>query len=335
MRTRSSVLTATLSSLALLACGDSPTAPASGPPARMLALDGAIQSGLFGQPTSITPAVLVTDLDNRPVSGVAVTFFVQPGGGSITASNPITDAKGVATPGTWTLGSTFGAKTLTATTAGLPPVTFVATALAPDAGILAFNLTDAAADTLGTTAVGVPKAHDLLSVRGDFKRDSLIVTLTFGAPVGPSSAGGTAALGGFVEFDIDDNLSTGRAPASNTFGASATIGVDYVVILSSTGTTVSVISTIGAPTTAVPASFSGTTLVMRIPLRALGDDDGNFTIVGVIGTIDRPTDVFPNSGASTIRPAGGLPAPSVRSQRLPKAPSSINGSRLRWGPTTP
>jgi hypothetical protein len=36
-------------------------------------------------------------------------------------------------------------------------------------------------------------------------------------------------------------------------------------------------------------------------MSALGGDDGNFGVVGVIGTFDRATDVFPNSGQTTAR----------------------------------
>ena len=50
--------------------------------------------------------------------------------------------------------------TLTATVAGLPPVAFTATAIAPDSGILAFSLVDPAGDTLKTFAEITPDPKD-------------------------------------------------------------------------------------------------------------------------------------------------------------------------------
>ncbi len=326
MRMRFPVIAAALLSLIVIACKDS-SGPDHGPPTQLLVTAGASQTGVFGQAAAVVPTVLVTDASNRPVPGVTVTFTLQSGGGSITNATATTNSAGNANPGAWILGKTFGAKTLTATIAGLTPVTFTANAIAPDAGVLAFNLTDPAADTLANpTGIASPKAHDLLSVRGDFKRDSLIVTFNFGGPVGPASAGGNAAILGRLEFDIDDNASTGRTPFSNGFGGSANIGVDYYIQLASSGSTVLIVS----PTlsgTPVNASFSGNNLVVRIPILVLGNDDGNFTVVGVIGTIERPTDVIPNSGASTVRPAGATVSGSARYQLLPK-PTSIN--RRPW-----
>ena len=65
------------------------------------------------------PRVLVTDAYNNPVAGVAVTFAVAPGSGSVTGASATTNASGIATVGSWTLGTTAGANTLTATCAGL------------------------------------------------------------------------------------------------------------------------------------------------------------------------------------------------------------------------
>jgi hypothetical protein len=82
-----------------------------------------------GQPVPIAPAVRLADRFGNPVSGHSVTFAVSSGGGSITGSPAVSNGSGVATLGSWTLGSAGGSNTLTATAAGLPtsPVVFSAT----------------------------------------------------------------------------------------------------------------------------------------------------------------------------------------------------------------
>jgi hypothetical protein len=304
-----------LVTLALAACKDS-TEPSLGLPAKLIiqAGGGAPQTGVIGQAVLTAPTVLVTDASNRPVPGVAVTFAITSGGGSLSSTTQTTSSTGVGSV-VWTLGNTFGPKTLTATVAGLPPVTFSAVAIAPDAGVLAFNLVDPAGDTLAPPTTTLPPAIDLLSLRGDFKRDSLILTATFSGPVTFGSAAPNAVTG-FIEFDIDDNASTGVPSLSNNFGASAAVGGEYLLTFSgSTGTSFTLASqTSSSP---VQASFSGSTVVVRVPMSLLGNDDGNFTIVGVIGTIDRPTDIFPNSGQTTVRRGIGVSSTmNVVSDRL-------------------
>ncbi|CAN5903252.1 hypothetical protein BH11GEM1_BH11GEM1_34000 [soil metagenome] len=311
--------------MCLLACGDSGSGPSSGPPARLVVLDGANQAGVFGQPTAVVPSVLLTDASNKPVSGVSVTFAVTPGSGSVSSSTATTDATGTATPGEWRLGNSFATMALLVTVKGLPTVTFTAKAIAPDAGVPAFTLIDPAGDTLPASSILNPPAHDLLSMRGDFKRDSLILTMTFAAPVTSAAAGGATAVFGYIEFDIDENGRTGDAPLSNTFGASAAGGIDYIItLIGNNTTTVRVVEPGGVSTTAAVA-YSGNTLVIRIPMQALGNDDGRFAVVGAVGTLDRPTDVFPNASLFSVRPN-----PSVASWPLAlgfptRAPSAPRG----------
>jgi hypothetical protein len=90
------------------------------------------QTAIVGTAVSVNPSVIVKDVSNNPVSGVSVTFAVASGGGSITGENASTNASGIATVGSWTLGTTAGANTLTATSTGLTgsPVTFTATGTA-------------------------------------------------------------------------------------------------------------------------------------------------------------------------------------------------------------
>jgi hypothetical protein len=70
--------------------------------------------------------VLVLNQNGQPVAGAPVTFSVQSGGGSVTGGSATTDASGIATVGSWTLGPTIGTNTLVAKTGNLTPVIFTA-----------------------------------------------------------------------------------------------------------------------------------------------------------------------------------------------------------------
>jgi hypothetical protein len=129
---------------------------------------------------------------------------------------------------------------------------------------------------------------------------------------------------------MDDNASTGQPSASNSFGASSSGGIEYVIILSSaTGTTVPLLNLSTGTLQSVTASFSGNTVIVRIPMSMLGNDEGNFSFVGVIGTVDRPTDVFPNAGNGTVRRSVGI-SPSVLGAKVVPSPVSAR-IPIPWG----
>ncbi|MEI6364003.1 MAG: Ig-like domain-containing protein, partial [Actinomycetes bacterium] len=110
--------------------GTSPNIVSVAGAAKNLAVNaGAGQSATVGTAVTTDPAVLVTDTNGNPVSGVTVTFAVASGGGSVIGGSATTNASGIAAVGSWTLGTTHGTNTLTATVAGLTgsPLTFTAT----------------------------------------------------------------------------------------------------------------------------------------------------------------------------------------------------------------
>ena len=99
----------------------------AGPAATMAKTAGDNQTGENGRAVDVPPAVTVRDANGNPVSGISVIFAVGAGGGTVTGGSQVTNASGVATVGSWTLGAP-GTNTLTATAASLPAVTFTATA---------------------------------------------------------------------------------------------------------------------------------------------------------------------------------------------------------------
>src|SRR5438045_105935 len=124
-RTRIFLTAAASSVLAVqISCGDS-----SGPgvvAASIAANSSVALAAAPGTPVAELPSVLVRDGSGSPLQGATVVFAVTSGGGVVTGGNARTNASGIATVGSWTLGTTAGTNTLTATTGNLPAVTFTA-----------------------------------------------------------------------------------------------------------------------------------------------------------------------------------------------------------------
>jgi hypothetical protein len=72
------------------------------------------EEGAAGKALSAAASVLVTDSANRPLKGVEVTFTLESGGGSIPVQRILSDERGVASAGCWTLGKNAGENTLVA-----------------------------------------------------------------------------------------------------------------------------------------------------------------------------------------------------------------------------
>ncbi len=120
-----------LASLALAACGgggggghETPVTPAS-----IAIVSGNNQTALAGSALPTALGVSVKDSSGRAFAGASVSWSVVAGGGSVTPATSTTDSGGLATTN-WTLGGASGANRVTATVAGITPVTFDAMAVA-------------------------------------------------------------------------------------------------------------------------------------------------------------------------------------------------------------
>ena len=98
-------------------------------PHTLTKVSGVEQQVPAGSQLSAPFVVTVLDQDGNPLEGATVTFVVSTGGGTLTAETATTDANGRAAT-TLTLGLDPGPNTVTATVAGLDPVTFSAAGLA-------------------------------------------------------------------------------------------------------------------------------------------------------------------------------------------------------------
>jgi len=111
-----------------------------GAAADLEAVEGSGQTTSLGGIVPIAPAVRVTDAFGNPIAGLAITFSISGGGGTVTGANAIADALGIARVGSWALGLVAGPNTLTAMRTGLPAVHFNATAEAFNVTVLTAGL---------------------------------------------------------------------------------------------------------------------------------------------------------------------------------------------------
>jgi len=188
------------------------------PPTAISVASGDKQSAKVGTALAAPLVVEVTDSLNTGVAGVTVSWAVASGGGSVSAVTSVTDSSGLASIN-WTLGSTVGAQTATATVSGLTgsPVTFSATGTAASATTIALNsgnnqtatvntslaaplvvkVTDASAAAMGGVTVNwaVATGGGLVSAATSVTNASGLaqITWTLGSTVGAQTATATVA----------------------------------------------------------------------------------------------------------------------------------------------
>ncbi|HTT66642.1 MAG TPA: hypothetical protein VMF70_01310 [Gemmatimonadales bacterium] len=199
--------------------GEKTVAP---PPSSTLTkLGGDAQTGPAGDPLPTPLAVQVADSAGHGVAGVTVTWAVTAGGGHTSARTNSTDASGAASTA-WTLGTTVGANSATATVSGLAPLTFHGTAVAGPAAKLVF-IAQPAGGTAGT-AFSPPVQ---VAVRDSFGNAESGAATSVGVAIttGTGSAGATlsgtttrTASGGTASFN---DLSIDKAASGYTLTATA------------------------------------------------------------------------------------------------------------------
>jgi len=203
----------------------------SAQPAQIAPQSATSQNGTAGQAVGAPPSVRVADSNNNPVQGVTVTFLVTAGGGTVANAtgsgatvNVATNASGIATLTSWTLGAVAGTNTVTATAAGTGiannPVTFSATGQAGAATQLVYqqgpsNVTAGQVITPAVT-VAIQDANGNLVTTATNS-----ITVALAANPGGGTLGGTktvSAIGGVASFGT---LTVDKAAAGYTLAASA------------------------------------------------------------------------------------------------------------------
>lgn len=200
---------------------------------------------------------------------------------------------------------------------GLTDVTFNVSCGAYPATTAGAAFTDPANDTLPNAANAPTKSSDLLGVTTAYGPGFMTVTLRFSRTIGTDQQ-----LIGFIDFDTDENSSTGFPPLSNSFGGTVSQGIEAQAAfrIGPTGTTATGDVSLGNSFGPIRVSVGGDSVRLIIPNERL-NDDGNVTMSVILGSSDRPTDFMPNGSAALVsrRPAGPAPTPTMLEQPHPAA----------------
>jgi hypothetical protein len=219
---------------ALIGCGgDSGTNPVDDHPASVVAASVVTQSVTVDRSVAAPPSVKVTGTSGRPLAGVAVTFAVGMGGGTVTGAQQVTNASGVATVGGWGVGRTTGPNTLTATVAGLTPVTFTATAVAEAPVRLVFHA-QGSNGTAGTPLTPATEVWILDQFDNLVTSSTATVAIALGDNPTGATLGGTtsvAAVGGVARFEsvTIDKAGEGYTLVATAEGLGSVTSVQFAV----------------------------------------------------------------------------------------------------------
>lgn len=227
-------------------------------------------TGTAGAPVTPIPSVLVVDQSGNPVAGATVTFSPVVGEGSVTGGTPLSDASGIATVGSWTLGATSGSNDLTAQVGSLTPVVFTATVNPAAAALLDVVVQPSAGVASGSVLAQQPVVRITDPFGNIIPGASNTVTATLQGP-GATLGGSTsiAAVNGVATFT--DLSLTGTAG-------------NYTLAFAATGLTgdVSTAIALGAGPAATIAAAAGNgqsatvnTAVTTAPSVLVTDPSGN------------------------------------------------------------
>jgi len=297
-------------------------APQAGVPANIAKTAGDGQSAQVGTAVAVAPAVTVTDGFGAAVSGATVTFAVASGGGSVTGGTATTNASGVATVGSWTLGSTAGTNTLTASVASLPAATFTATATgvvlpgiqltvpgnlvgvggqglalvkllqpAPSGGVTVTVTSDS------TKYLTVASPGTIAFAQGDTLKSITLTGVAVGVSILHATATGYSA--GITAVPVTPDLILLQSPFSLAVGQSASLSIQLVPAAATSGFVVTLASTdttklkITTPTvTFAAAQASGSATVQAVA-------------AGLVGVTATATGYAPGATAVTVMVTAG------------------------------
>jgi hypothetical protein len=304
-------------------------------PASQLAIvAGNNQTATVAAHVTTAPGVIAKDAFNNPVGGVAVTFAVATGGGSVTGGVQTTNANGVATVGSWVMGTASGPNTLTATSAGLSgsPLVFNATALAgtPAAYVVSLSGTAPIAGTAVTvTAQLVDSLGNSAAKAGHLVTwSSTGAAGTFASPTSPADATGKAA----VQFTTGTTVGTTSIAVRDTNGL-----VGTSPILTSIAGPVSVARSSVTPGLTVLAADGVSKTTITVQLRdangnPVGVSGGTVLITATAGTLTATTDNHDGTYSATLT-APNTPGPATLGATLNGVPFA--SAALNFVPSTP
>ena len=176
-------------------------------------------------------------------------------------------------------------------------------ALSPD--VRQYAITDPQGDTIASP-YAVSRAHDVLNLEAMPHGDTLVVSLRFANAVQPFTSHASNALLGIIDFDVDDDPTTGLPPIADQFGATSRLGADWSLFLEDSTVAghlrVALRNIATGDVFWIPGSFDGTAVVAHVPLARIQAREGSsLRMVGVLGNVERPSDLVPNEGSMLIQ----------------------------------
>lgn len=288
--------------------GTAAIAVVAGPPAKLIAIAGNHQSVATGAAVPVRPMVRVTDAGDNPTGGVAVTFAVTSGGGSVAGGSTTTDVEGVAAVGSWTVGATAGPNSLTATSTAIPGVSLVFEAAA-GAGAAARIEAIAGSNQTATAGglVATAPAVKVTDANGNFIAGS---TVTFAPASGSGSVTGASTVTNAAGIATVGSWRLGPTPGAQSLLAS----------VSGTGSPVTFAATAVAPVATKIAGFAGNNQTARpdftvtVPPSVIVTDPAGVPVPGVSVTFAVTAGGGALEGAAATTNVNGIAA--VSSWRL-------------------
>src|SRR5439155_754603 len=231
----------------------------------------------------------------NPVTGVAVTFAVAPGNGSVTGGSQTTNGSGIAIVGSWTLSQTVGTNTLTAAASGSGitgnPVTFTGDGTAGTATQMAFTVppSNTPAGAVITPPVQVTARDAFGNTATQFTGNSSVAAV---CGVATLSALSIDKVGTGYTVTASSGALSGTSPAFNITGSGTVSASQSTVVATSPITTGGGASTItvtakdtfgnpiaGATVTLAATPTSGNTLT-----QPAGTTDANGVATGTLSS---------------------------------------------------
>jgi adhesin/invasin len=272
----------------------------AGAASTMTASAGQNQTAAAGSAVTTAPSVVVRDARGNGVAGVAVTFTVGSGGGTVVGGTATTNASGIAAVTSWTLGGSGGTQSLIARSTSLPDVTFNATATAGAAA----RMTGFSSQSQSGIVAGAALTAS--------QRPAVRVTDAEGNPV----------TGASVTFRVAGNGTSGYLTASDTVATAvsnvngiATVGAWTMPALSGTSTAIASISGVGDTVTFTVATTAGAVSRLRITaggLSTLSTTAGATASTITITALDANNNTVTSyAGAKNLTFSGATAAPST------------------------
>lgn len=293
--------------LGLGACGGGDTSVAP-PVATSIAPNSSTSlTAVAGAAVTALPSVIVKDQRGDAMAGVPVTFTVIFGGGTITGSDVLTNASGVATAGAWTLGTVAGSNSLTASTSGLTPVTFNATGTA---GVAA-SAVKTAGDAQGATAGSAVSTAPTVTVKDTNGNPVSGVLVVFTVASGGGSVTGGMQTTNIAGVATVGGWTLGATAGGNSLMATATGLEGSPMTFTATGSAGALhhFAVTAIDSGAIPSQLAGAAFDVKITAQ----DANNNTVTTYAGTptLTSTGTLSTGGGTTEVFTAGVLSSKSV------------------------